>query len=488
MDINEVLKDVNKVLNKVPFTRSMSAIGDYSEQSVEIDGKEQVSIPMRMGKTVSQDRFLRELDPSSHDIHLDKNVPSIIAKVVDNGVYGWTEIKEKRVALAYQRRILDKRVQYLCGKPIKHTLCNHNPSDEDKDNFIELKEEFINKNFNVRVSELVENQMSCGDAALIMYFDNKKIKSRNVSYKDGYVIIPHYNKYGEEDFIVIYYKRDGLEKIDIYDDSMVYGLYKTKEESWALDNYQPHGFLEIPVIYKRGKVAWEDSQSIIEVTEIIYNIYTVIMKRHGWGLLYIKGKIDERLKKTAGAVVLNDPNPESQGDAKYLTPEEPVGIQNLLKDLRKEIQLQSGVVLLDPEDIKTGSDMSGLALKMMMSTAYEKALLDARFYDDIADKVTRLFKYGVGIEKAKSAQYNRLIIRGEFDVWMPQSESSITNDIAVLLQNGGISIETATEKSSYSAPDEMQRLKAERDELWAREDQKLSAKASQVRRVPTSNT
>lgn len=473
MEINQILQNVPKALEKKPFTRGGDSIGIADNLPVEVGSLQEVTPPTSTVFTISQDRYLAELDPARHEIHRDTNVPSIIAKVRQGSSWGWTEIKDRRIALAYQKNIVNKQTQYLCGETMKFTLCNTKPSEKDNENFITIKEEWINKNMDVVKSDLVKAQKSCGDAAAILYFDDeKKVQARVFSYIEGYTLVPHYDRYNKMEDILIYYRRDNVEHIDIYDKTMFYSIVKGENEDWRLQEYMEHGFSEVPVVYKRGEVAWEDAQSIIEVLEIIYNIYTVIMKRHGWGLLYIKGKIDEKLKKTAGAVVLNDPNAESQGDAKYLTPNTPEGMENLIKDLREQIQIQAGVVFLTPNDIKIGSELSGVALKMMLNSAYERALIDVREYDDVADKLTRLFVYGLGIELGRVSEFNKLRVRGEFRAWLPQSDSAIVQDIVSLRGQKSISIQTAAEKSPYSAPDEARRILSDIEQEIKFEQQK----------------
>ena len=92
---------------------------------------------------------------------------------------------------------------------------------------------------------------------------------------------------------------------------------------WEYHEPEAHGFDEIPLVTKRGKVAWDDVASIINTYEEQYNIFQAIQRRFGWGLLYIKGKFKDTAKKIAGNVVVNDTSPQGNGDAKFLTPPSP---------------------------------------------------------------------------------------------------------------------------------------------------------------------
>lgn len=458
--------EVKDILKKQPFTRGMSYNFSTVSYDTNVGEMATVSLPLITYKTVSQDQFLKELDPSSHDIHDDQNVPSIVAKIGKGQNSSYVEIKDIRLALAYQQMIVEKQTLYLCGKNTIFTLSNPTPSTVQKQLFADIKANWLTKNMEQKKALLIQLQKSVGDSAVIHYItDSKEYSSKVISYKDGYVLLPHYNKYGKMEYFGVYYQQDPkIQRLDVYDkDYMIsYILTSDSDAEWIQDGERKlHGFNEIPVTYIRGDVAWNKAQSLIEVREILYNIYNVIMKRHGWGMLYIKGNVDTKMKKIAGSVILQDTSPDGNGSAEYKAPPTPEGMQNLLSDLHKQIQMMSNTVFLLPEDIKVGGDISGAAMKTMMSSAYEKALLDAIYYDDALDSLIRLFIYGYGIEKSKTAEVSQLVIRADFDIWFPQSDSDIITNIATLRDRKVISTITATEMSPYSAHDEYNRLISE---------------------------
>ena len=470
------------MLLKEPFTRGGTVIGALDGIPVEAGTMVAATPPTRMLKQISQATYLKELDPSMHDINFDENVPKIVAKVGD----GFMEVKYIRMALAYQAKIVEKQTQYLCGKKMRFTLCNHKPKESEKDLFINLKEKWLNRNMDIRKWEVVYKQKSVGDSAWIFYFDDEKqINSKTVSYMDNYTLLPHRDRYGKLDFFAMYFMKDGQETIEAYDKVNRYVIVKTTGNEYRLIEVTAHGFDRLPVVYKRGQVAWENAQSIIETTEIIYNIYTVIMKRHGWGLLYIRGKLDPKITKTAGAIILNDPNPDSNGTAEFKSPPSPDGMENLIADLRKQIQWQTSTLFLHPDDIKMSSEPSGIAIKLLLNTALEKASTDARDYDEVADEACQLFKYGLGIEEGKITEYNSLNIRAEFDVWMPQSETEIVNNIVQLKSAKAISNETAAEISPLSAADETARISTDKVIEEAREDEIASKVGVSLTKVKT---
>ena len=461
MDLNELdEKKINELLQKEPFTRGLDdTILSSMSSSISVGDTEVADVPTIKKKTISQDRFAKELDPAAHDIHDDKNVPSIVVKI-DKGNY--QEIKDTRMALAYQKKIVEKQVLYICGKPTKFTLCNTRPSKEQKSDYIDIKTAWRNKNYDIIRTEAIKAQKSIGDAAVLQYMKNNKVYAKTYSYLDGYTLLPIYDRYGDLEMFSFLYSHKKKRKLDFYDSEFFYEYTLGEDGKTAtLVKKSRHGFDEVPVSYIRDEVAWDNAQSTIEVLEIIYNIYSVIMKRHGWGLLYIKGNVESKMKKLAGSVILQDNSDNPNSTAEFKAPPTPTGMENLIADLRKQIQIMTGTIFITPEDVRMSGDISGAAIKMMNSAAYEKAMLDAMGYDKFMDSLSRIFIKGYANETMRIAQFGTLNIRAELEVWIPQSDSEIINNLAILKSANLVSTESGTEVSPYSTPDEIERIEAE---------------------------
>ena len=459
MELNE--EKLKELLQKEPFTRGMedNIISSLST-AINVGDTEIADKPDIKRYTISQSVYAKELDPAAHDIHSDKNVPSIVVKL-DKGNY--QEIKDTRMALAYQRKIVEKQVLYTCGKPTKFTLCNTKPSKEQKSDYIDIKTAWRNKNYDIIRTEAIEKQKSIGDAAVLQYMKDGKVMAKTFSYLDGYTLIPIFDKFGYLEQFCFLYSQRNKRKLDVYDKEYFYEYILGEDNTTAtLINTTPHGFRQVPVSYIRKEVAWENAQSIIEVLEIIYNIYSVIMKRHGWGLLYIKGNVDSKMKKLAGSVILQDNSDNPNSTAEFKAPPTPTGMENLISDLRKQIQIMTGTIFITPEDVRMSGDISGAAIKMMNSSAYEKAMKDAMGYDDFMDSMLSIFIEGYANEMKRSAQYSTLNIRAELDVWIPQSDTEIVTNLTLLKNSNLISTESGTEISPYSTPDEIQRIESEK--------------------------
>lgn len=459
--MEKYIKNPTLLLKKKPFTRGVS--DDYIQifLSEEMDdGSLLASVPSYKGKPISQAQYLRELDPNAHTIMYNEDLP----KLSSNPNATWSQANFYRAAFPFQRNILLQHSQYVNALAMKLTLLNNKPSDIIKETFTKIKEEWVSRNMDIYKSEIYEAQKSTGDAALLFRFNkNNKLKVRVLSYDKGYTLCPIYNEDEELEVFSFYYSSNGKERIDTYDDEKLYRFIEDKdaENGFRLIDEVKHGFEQIPVVYKKGHVAWEEGQNLIEIYELLYNIYMIIEKKVGFPLLYIIGnaKLD---KRSDTAVMLKDSSTgEGSKDAKFLNPAEPAGFENLLKDLFKKIQIATSSILVTADEINISSDISGVALKILRSSVYEKALQDVRDYDEVADKMIELFQEGVSKELGVYTDWNLCKVRAEFQVYNPQSETELVNRLVVQKQSGIISSETATYHSPDALPDERDRLKSE---------------------------
>lgn len=478
--IKSFLVNPETILQKKPFTRG----GEYEnhiDNNVDVDINQTIraQVPSQNKYAIKQAQYLREYDPSLHDIHYNNSIPKFKVKIGKR----YEDIKHVVVALPYQKNIHTKQCLHLCGNPMKFTLLNDNYdrldydslSLEDKKNsinieqkklFLEFKEEWDYCNMNVTRDEAVRRQKDTGDVA-VLFSRNKlgKLKSKVYSYKDGYVLLPHYDMYGELILFAFYYI-DGISKqecLDVFDDTNAYSYVRNQNpneiKDWVLVSTKNHGFPIIPIAYKRGYVAWEFAQSGIEMLEIISSIDATIKKRHGWGLLWMKGNMkDNTIKREAGNIVFNVSDPDSNADAKYLTPPKAEDIDKLEDKLWEQIQIASSTTFMLPKDIKMSGDVSGIAVKLSMLMDLELALQTANDYADFADKMAYLFAYGLGLEQGNPTKFTGLKIKAKFEVWMPENDMLKDTNLMALAGAKIISTETATEKCSESSSDEKERL------------------------------
>jgi len=473
--VKELLKDPDGLRQKKPFIRGMVRDSLPNEgKEVEYTSKIEASLPKCKMRIIPQEKFVRELNPWSHDVLFDDNIPSFCVKLDDGNYY---DVIHKKVSLPIQKIIMEKQVLHLTGNPMSFTMMETEPSEIMQKNFIKFKQYWDLRNQDGMKKKFVTAQKSYGDAGLLYYHDAEgRIKSRIISFEDGYVLCPHNDKNGDRILETVYYIKDGVEYLDNYDKTYMHRLTNDLESEdgtigWRRHEPEEHGFDEIPLITKRGDVAWNGVQTAIDGYETLYNIFLVVQKRFGNGILYIKGKFRDQAQKIAGSIVLNDASVDGNGDAKFLTPPTPQNMIDTLQQQLEAIQLGAKTTFVLPKDIKTGGDLSGLAVQLTRELDIvnaEQAVID---WQNVADKMVRLFLQGLAKELVNSGEnpnavteFEELKINAKFKVWRPFNETEFNQMITTLSGAGVISKETAIEVNTVSKPDEKQRIRKEEEE------------------------
>lgn len=483
-NIDWYLSEPTRLLLKKPFTRGgkfqscKTYIGD-----VTLNQKSTAQLSDLTLQEVSQDLYLREYDPSLHNIKYNNSIPKIAVRVGDTDIV----IDELVLTVSLQKNIHAAHVLHLTANPISFTLCNIEKNDTISKKFQNFKLEWNMRNMEQIKYELISKQKKVGDAGVLFKFDpiKKKGTVKVYSYDDGYSVIPNYNEYGEEISRSLFYKIDDLtEVIDTFDDKYLYRSIRSKEgeptnNGWVTERIL-HGFSRNPLVYHRGKVAWEYSQSIIEIIELLTNIHAVTLKRFGtWGLV-LKGEMNEdSFKRDNGTLVINLPADEGSSyktEAKTLEFPEPESMIAYLEYLLEQVSIASSVSFITPKDItNTGSGGNGIALSMRNDIAL--ATQSVADWSDSINEITYLFQEMLGLEEDQTNAYTDLKIKAKLNIWsMETNNTKITN---LAMESKWISRQTLIEESPSSAPDEIDRV--EREQKKAKEDAiKQAEKAERI--------
>lgn len=484
--IDTLLAQPENLLKTKPFYRGLSHKGNYlvgsiiDRSTIDLTGTITATLPNVRLNIVPQAQFMEELDVNSHKVLFDENIPSFTVKV---GKDGYLEIEQYRIPVPFQKLILNKQVRHLCVNPINHTLLNIKPSDKQKENFMRFKQAWDEKNMEGAKTAFVRDQKSYGNAALLFFMNSDgNLCTKNINYKDGYIIITHKNDEGKHILECLYYAVTDYEGntttyIDCYDDEYMTRFTTSSAEGggvtetgWIRHDPVEHGFSENPLITKRGEVAWNNGQSEIESYEALYNTILVIYKKFGHGIIYVKGKFNQNAKKIATNVVLNDTSMDEHADAKVLEMPEPAKAIEMLDYMEQTIMKACGTTFILPKDIKISGDTSGLAVELTQELDMATAQDGVIEWQNVANKMSRLFKEGIakelinkkekGFEKSLT-EFDELRIVSQFRVWKPKSEEAYNQMLTTLKGAGGISQQTLVEKNTVSTPDEVSRIEKE---------------------------
>lgn len=480
------------ILTKKPFTRVLPD-GHYDHGYVWNDVSE-IAIPpdQLRRKIVTQEDFMRELDPAGHIINDKELYPDIWQQNEEDGRWYIQEIP--RYAFSFQQIILVKHLTHLCGNDIQFELSDKNVTDTTQDVFNAHRNGWANKNMEVAWYQLAKSVKATGDGAFVGFMDNGKFGWKTLSFLNGDKLYPHYDlrtgklsifartycNYAENGSVTKRY-------IDVWDDTYYYRfvadgdptsiLDKAKQvifkifsvDGYKLEAKEAHGFDDIPVSYKRDDngPCWTFSEESIENYEVAFS--NLAHSNHDFGLpiMYVKGEGSEELTTNDMSYASKIMILPSDGEIGFLNRQDASNAYKTELDQLEDMIYKQSFAVKTPE-LKSG-DTPGVSLKIMYSDAYEKAMNDSQEYDDAIDKMIDIFTWGYGIECEQRLAFINTNIRHYIEPYIHLNVTELTTNLNTAVVGGFLSKQTASEKLPYATPQEWQRILAEKKEEQTQE-------------------
>lgn len=415
----------------------------------------------------TQDDFLREYDPHSHNINSIAYYPNLF--MVDENSSKYRVKVRSRVAVAWQRRIHTKRLVALTGYDPDISISRQKTDEASIGALKAFKEGWALKGMDECVHLAIRSDLMVGDAAVCGYKSGGKFGYRIFAYDKGDILYPHYDDMTGE--LVMFGRRftrrvnnpkdpEIVESVDYLDvwDMTDYVQYRTltswevasspttdgKSEWVVSSNPRTHGFGFCPIAYHRyGEPCWAASQSLIEQNELALSQLAENNAQYALRILYTLGaefEMDAAADGTPLSISSGDPNAKLG----FLESADKSASYELeLKTQEREIMRCSFAV--ETPEIKSGSDMSSLTVKMLNADSYLKALDDAKEYQSFLDDVVDIFIEGYGTESMKRAEFMSLGIKARLQPWVFMSESEVVNTLVQLCSIGVLSKRSATE-------------------------------------------
>lgn len=437
---------------------------------------------------VAQEEFLREYDPNSHKINAIKYYPNLIFREGEESP-AKVQIKARaRTAVAWQRRILTKRVVALTGYDPDITSLRSQSDEKRQQALADFKEGWGIKKMDAGVHLAIKGDLKVGDTALCGYKSGGKFGYRLFSFDRGDTLYPHFDPMtGDLTLFARTFKRritndrKGESEIvtfmDIWDTAN-YVQYRSAASwevtagggAWVIsEKMKPHAFPFCPVAYHRyGEPCWAGSQSLIEEHELAISQLAENNAQYALRILYTLGAEFEMEGSTDGTpnrIDSIDPNAK----VGFLEPADASGSFELqLKSLEREIMRCSFAV--ESPELKSGADISSLTVKTLMQDSYLKALDDGKEYQGFLDKIVDIFVEGYGTETNKRADFIDLMPTATLHPYVFMSETEVVNTLVQLVSVGVLSKRSATEYAyetlGLGSLDEAKRLlQQEHDEL-----------------------
>ena len=482
---NDTQPKLRDILTKKPFTRILPD-GQYEHGEFWGDTPETAVNQDRLRKKiVTQEDFMRELDPAGHAIN-DKSLFPDIWRLNDDDVK-WYIQEIPRYAFSFQQIILIKHLTHMCGNDIQFELSDKKVSDAARETFTAHRNGWANKNMEIAWYELVKSVKATGDGAFVGFMDNGSFGWKTLSFLNGDKLYPHYdlrtgrldvfartyNNYGEDGGITKRY-------IDVWDDKNYYRFVSDGEPTGTIDKAKhailrmfnadgyrleeelPHNFDSIPVAYKRDDngPCWTFSQETIEHYELSFS--NLAHNNHDFGLpiMYIKGEGSDVIESKDMSYASKIMFLPTDGEAGFLKKEDASNAYKAELDKLEESIYKQSFAVKTPE-LKSG-DTPGVALKIMYSDAFEKALNDAHEYDGCLDKVIDIFNFGYGVEIGKQLDFKNTAIRHYIEPYVHSNLTELTQNLNTAVLGGFLSRQTASEKLPYATPQEWDRIQQEK--------------------------
>lgn len=492
--------EMRGLLTKKPFTRVLPD-GHYDHGYV-MDAAREVPIPndrLRL-KVVTQEDFLRELDPSGHLIYDKEMFPDIWRKNEEDG--RWYVEEVPRYAFAFQQIILVKHLTHLCGNDIQFELSDKSVTDEKRRIFGNFRDGWANKNMEIAWYQLAKSVKATGDGAFVGFMDNGKFGWKVLSFLNGDRLFPHFSqKTGKLDLLArsyCNYDDDGTitkRYIDVWDNTYYYRfvadgepsnfyekakrfIFKTfSADGFRVEFMQEHGFDSIPVAYQRDDngPCWTFSEETIENYEIAFSNLAQSNHNYGLPLLYLKGEGSEEVATQDMSYASKIMILPSDGEIGFVNRQDASGAYKSELEKLEEMVYKQSFAVKTPE-LKSG-DTPGVALKIMYSDAYEKAMNDAQEYDGCVDKIVSIFTWGYGIEAEQRLAFINTNIRHFIEPYVHRNNSETITNLNTSVIGKFLSRQTASEKNPYAVPNEWERITQEEHDTQMHqlliEDQRL---------------
>ena len=470
---------IDDILLKKPFRRILPNPVVWTGFSISTADKISVPDKTSLYRNVGQDEFLREYFPTGHQILNPAYYPDRL-KTDENGKTYIHYVE--RFTSAWQKVITIKHLTHLCGNKIDFTNSNPTKINEQENLMIMFKQGWIKKNMETAWYEAAKSTKITGDAAIAFHLKNNKLGWRVFSYLNDEVLYPVYNSIdGSLKLFARKYKsydNEGLELkefVDVYDSTTVTTyerdmtngniIKKIKgaifgRDKWRITDTQPHGFDRVPVAYKRCEegACWSHVQDSIDKYELAVSQLLENNQTYAFRMLFLKGESVNIQYDALGqpTAVFGD----KDSDAKFLDKADPSSSFKLALEILLQ-NILSGSFTVLPPDVKTGSTLAGVTIKILYSPAVENGIFDSKDYDSFIDDVVGLFKYGYGVELSKSSEMEQLDVRGSINVYVHQNDAEIIQNLNASVVSKSLSRETASEIHPYATSSEKQRLEGE---------------------------
>ncbi len=471
--------------------------GYYSHGSFIAENEPTMPVDALKSDIMTQADMLRQYYPSGHiindptvypDIFREQQEPIYDEHGNDTGKTVRRVYREcvPRYAFAFQQIIALKQTIHATGNDIQFEMNTAKPTEEQRDIYNIFRQGWLEKDSEIQFFESVKSEKITADCACVGFIENEVFGWQTYSFKTGSTLYPHYDNRGRlKLFARSFYDYDEngdiiVEWLEVWDNTYLTRLKKTGENykstwerilgalgasGYTVVSRKPHGFPFIPVAYKRNDdgPCWLPSQDSCDSYDMSFSQMAQNNQAFGVPTLIFQGEgenydFQHDINGTIRTISMGPDDKVSTLQAESASE----SYQKQLDTLYKLIYEQSFAVI--PPAVHSG-DLPGVAIKLLYSPAYEKAMWDAADWQPFLNQMVKIFSFGYGLETGKTLDFAALPLKYWIKPYIHINESAIMQDLAIGVQNGFVSKQTASERApEYTSVGEWERLVKEQKE------------------------
>lgn len=411
---------------------------------------------------------------------------------------GYDDVEQ--VSLGLQHTFAIKKTSHFAAKGF--WISNELKSDDNFKTFMSWKDR---AGLMTAALDVVRSCFTTGDGAIYLYSKGKNIEWQVFSRNYGDILYPDedesrnpvlYRQYtykGKKavDVFSVNYRetwvQDDLDEDNAEQDEQpnwlqkMLGLAKKNQREVSEDGYRllirennQVGSDYIQAIYFRvNDIPSGVAQGSIETLERALSYVCDEVKASAFPTLFVKsGGIKSLPPMDAHGKVIavnGDPETVKNSDAKYLTKQDISNIATLnISKLTENIIRTTMSVFVEPEILKQGSD-SSTTMKLMFNPEVQWCQnMWPQFYHPFK-RLVEVFKRLVGIVEGKATEFAELRLSIGLDVWLPQNEGELIDQVTKLVYAGILSQENAANEIGLDYIDDMEKVRKEAEDKLYRD-------------------
>lgn len=435
----------------------------------------------------------QQYDPSQHDVFDIIARPSKSVRrgtgAVDsygNEIYETTTEGVNRIAIPFQRLIVERAVGFLLGNPVRVKSSAENAAQEQLTSMIERTlEDNKSKYFDRKLARTVMSQCEAAELWYLVEdpsFWGRTLKGSQLSHRyklrvkllspsSGDTLYPYFDTTGDmvafsRSYSVTSAEGKATEHFDTWTDLRVISREQVNGE-WVVTQ-TPNVMGKIPVIYYSQKEAeWGVVQSLIERFETKQSNFADTNDYFGSPMVKVTGEVVSLPGKTTSGKVIQ----LTQGsDASYMSWNSAPESEKLeFELLEKMIYAMTQTPNISFEQMQAiGGDMSGFAIKLMFSDAHMKAENKIELFGEMYQRRLNLIQHVCGtlINVALEKEVPMMVAEPVFTPYLPRNTREDMEILSIARPGKALlSSQTAAEQNPLveSAPVEMERMQADAD-------------------------